>query len=45
VIRTLGQLATRLSLLATEAKNQHLAQADEFQQAVSEVLDIVREVE
>jgi hypothetical protein len=45
VIRTLSQLATRLSLLATEAKNQHLAQADEFQQAVSEVLDIVREVE
>jgi hypothetical protein len=45
VIRTLGQLATRLSLLATEAKNQRLAQADEFQQAVLEVLDIVREVE
>jgi hypothetical protein len=45
VIRTLGQLATRLSLLATEAKNHHLAQADEFQQAVSEVLDVVREVE
>ena len=45
VIRTLGKLATRLSLLATEAKKQHLAQADEFQQAVSEVLDIVREVE
>ncbi len=45
VIRTLSQLATRLSLLATEAKNHHLAQADEFQQAVSEVLDIVREVE
>jgi hypothetical protein len=38
-------LATRLSLLATEARNQHLAQADAFQQAVSEVLDIVREVE
>ncbi len=45
VIRTLGQLATRLSLLATEAKNQHLAQADEFQQAVSEVLEIVRDIE
>ena len=45
VIRTLGQLATRLSLLATEAKKQHLAQADEFQQVVSEVLDIVRELE
>jgi hypothetical protein len=45
VIRTLSQIATRLSLLATEAKNHHLAQADEFQQAVSEVLDIVREVE
>lgn len=45
VIRTLGHLATRLSLLATEAKDHHLAQADEFQQAVSEVLDIVREVE
>jgi hypothetical protein len=38
-------MATRLSLLATEAKNHNLAQADEFQQAVSEVLDIVREVE
>jgi hypothetical protein len=45
VIRTLCQIATRLSLLATEAKNQRLAQADEFQQAVLEVLDIVREVE
>ena|ERR1035437_7861076 len=45
VIWTLSQLATRLSQLATEAKNHHLAQADEFQQAVSEVLDIVREVE
>jgi mobilization protein NikA len=45
VIRTLGQLATRLSLLATQAKNQHLAHADEFQQAVSEVLDIVRDIE
>jgi hypothetical protein len=45
VIRTLSQMATRLSLLATEAKNQRLAQADEFQQAVLEVLDIVREVE
>jgi hypothetical protein len=45
VIRILGQLATRLSLLATEAKNQHLAQADEFQQAVSEVLEIVRDIE
>lgn len=45
VIRTLGQLATRLSLLATEAKNQHLAHADEFQQAVSEVLEIVRDIE
>lgn len=45
VIRTLGQLATRLSLLATEAKNHHLAKADEFQQAVSEVLDIVRDIE
>ena len=45
VIRALGQLATRLSLLATEAKNHHLAQADDFQQAVSEVLDIVREIE
>jgi hypothetical protein len=45
VIRTLGQVATRLSLLAAEAKDHRLAQADEFQQAVSEVLDIVREVE
>lgn len=45
VIRTLGQLATRLSLLAAEAKNQHLAQAEEFEKAVSEVLDIVREAE
>lgn len=45
VIRTLGQLATRLSLLAVEAKNQRLVQADEFQKAVSEVLDIIREVE
>ena len=45
VIRTLSQLATRLSQLATEANNHHLAHADEFQQAVSEVLDIVREVE
>ena len=45
VIRTLSQIATRLSLLATEAKNQRLAQADQFEQAVLEVLDIVREVE
>lgn len=45
VIRTLSQLATRLSLLATEAKNHHLAQADEFQQSVSEVLDVIREIE
>src|SRR5438105_11970066 len=45
VIRTLSQMATRLSLLATEAKNQRLAEADEFQQAVSEVLDIVRDIE
>ena len=45
VIRALSQLATRLSLLATEAKNHHLARADDFQQAVSEVLEIVREVE
>ena len=45
VIRTLGQLATRLSLLAVEAKNQHLTQADEFEKAVSELLDIIRQVE
>jgi mobilization protein NikA len=45
VIRTLSQMATRLSLLATEAKNQRLALADDFQQAVLEVLDVVREVE
>lgn len=45
VIRTLGQLATRLSQLATEAKSQHLPQADKFQQSVSEVLDVIREIE
>ena len=45
LIRTLGQLATTLSLLATDAKNQHLARADEFEKAVSEVLDIIRGVE
>ncbi len=45
VIRTLSQLATRLSLLATEAKSQHLPQADKFQQSVSEVLDVIREIE
>jgi hypothetical protein len=38
-------VATRLSLLATDAKNQHLPQADDFHQAVSEVLDIVRDIE
>jgi hypothetical protein len=41
----LGQIALRLTLLATEAKNQHLAQAHEFDEAVSKALDIIRELE
>lgn len=45
VIRTLGQLATKLSLLAAQAKNQHLAHAEEFEQSLCEVLDVIREIE
>jgi hypothetical protein len=40
----LSQIALRLSQLATEAKRQHLAQANEFDEAVSKALDIIREL-
>lgn len=45
VINMLGQIALRLTHLATEAKNQRLAQAHEFDEAVSKALDIIRELE
>jgi hypothetical protein len=45
VINMLGQMALRLTLLATQAKNQHLAHADEFDEAVSKALDIIRELD
>jgi hypothetical protein len=44
VINMLGQIALRLIHLATEAKNQHLPQAHEFDDAVSKALDIIREL-
>ncbi len=45
VINMLGQIALRLTQLATEAKHQHLAKAHEFDEAVSRALDIIRELE
>lgn len=45
LIRMLGKIATRLTPLAIAAKTQHLALADEFEHAVSELLDIIREIE
>jgi hypothetical protein len=45
VINMLGQIALRLTHLATEAKNHHLSQAHEFDEAVSKALDIIRELE
>jgi hypothetical protein len=45
MINALGQIALRLTLLATQAKNQHLAEADAFDEAVSKALDIIRELE
>lgn len=45
VINMLGQIALRLTRLATEAKNQCLPQAHEFDEAVSKALDIIRELE
>jgi hypothetical protein len=44
VINMLSQIALRLTLLATEAKNQSLPQAHEFDEAVSKALDIIREL-
>jgi hypothetical protein len=44
VINMLGKIALRLTQLATEAKNQHLSQAHEFDDAVSMALDIIREL-
>jgi len=41
----LGQIALRLTQLASEAKNHDLAQAGEFDEAVSKALDIIRELE
>jgi hypothetical protein len=41
----LSRIAIQLTRLATEAKNQHLAQAHEFDEAVSKALDIIRELE
>ena len=45
LIRTLGQIATRLIRLATEANSHELPQADAFGKAVSALLDIIRELE
>jgi hypothetical protein len=45
VICMLSRIAIQLTRLATEAKNQHLAQAHEFDEAVSKALDIIRELE
>lgn len=44
VINMLGQIALRLTRLATQARDQHLAQANEFDEAVSKALDIIREL-
>jgi hypothetical protein len=45
VINMLGQIAVRLTKLATQAKNDHLPQAQEFDDAVSRALDIIRVLE
>ena len=45
LIRTLAQVASRLTSLAATAKEQQLAGAAEFETAVSEVLDVIRSLD
>ena len=45
LIRTLAQVANRLTSLAATAKEQQLSGAAEFENAVSDVLDVIRSLD
>ena len=45
LIRTLAQVASRLTSLAAAAKEQRLAGAAEFETAVSDVLNVIRSLD
>ena len=45
LIRTLAHVASRLTSLAATAKEQQLSSAAEFENAVSDVLDIIRNLD
>ena len=45
LIRALAQVATRLAALATAAKARDLPDADAFEVAVSDVLDVIRSLD